>query len=198
MQTMQRCKLFLCFLNKGKRGHFFSRIPEHGVESVHYLPNYSPFTSGRDECWPACTESSLVWICSYTNAARMAKRCFSFCGQRWATFCGKCSWKEHSPWHLVKEASKVTLLMPLVKTQIKHYQGRGERHGERSLWFTLDTRKYHFLNKMFCMLHLLETVTFYFTATTLTRHLSTSEGITGALTSSTPQCICAPTPMRTV
>ena len=45
--------------------------------------------------------------------------------KHWPTFCGKCSWKEHSPWHLVKEASKVTLLMPLVKNQIKHYQGSG-------------------------------------------------------------------------
>lgn len=97
--------------------------------------------------------------------------------KHWPTFCGKCSWKEHSPWHLVKEACKVTLLMPLVKNQIKHYQGSGGGGTQRkpSLWFTLDTRKYHFLNRVF--LHLLETVTFYFITATLNRHSSTSEGI---------------------
>lgn len=45
--------------------------------------------------------------------------------QQWATFCGKCSWTEHSPWHLVKEISKVSLLMPLVGNQTKHYQVQG-------------------------------------------------------------------------
>lgn len=37
------------------------------------------------------------------------------CLKHWTTFCGRCSWKEHGPWHLVKEVSKVKLLMPLVK-----------------------------------------------------------------------------------
>lgn len=45
------------------------------------------------------------------------------CLKHWTTFRGKCSWKEHGPWHLVKEVSKVKLLMPLVKI----FQWRGNK-----------------------------------------------------------------------
>lgn len=41
--------------------------------------------------------------------------------------CGKCSWTEHGPWHLVQEASKVMLLIPLV----------GNNHGETHRVFPL-------------------------------------------------------------
>ena len=105
--------------------------------------------------------------------------------------CGKCSWTEHGPWHLEKGASKVTLLMPLVKKQIKHYQGSEETHGQRCLGFALDTCRYPVLNRMYYMCCTCwETLTFHFTDATLNGRSSASEGITGTPVSSTPQCIC--------
>lgn len=99
--------------------------------------------------------------------------------QTLGNLCGKCSWKEHSPWHLVKEAAKVRLLIPLVKKQIKHYQGSEETHRKCSLWFTLDTCKYHFLNRIYVCCTCWKHWPFISPAATLNRRSSTSESIMG-------------------
>lgn len=139
--------------------HFFGQIPKRHIESIHYLPDYCAtvvMLTSLHECkqcknvpWHRCSEDG-----------------WTLCSEQWATFVEKCSREEHGPWHLVKEASKVTLLIPLVKNQIKHYQGSEETHRQCCLWFALDTFKYHFKKKkktqMCRELHLLENADLWF------------------------------------
>lgn len=114
-------KTFLHWLTEHKTLSGPDSWTRHGAR-VLFTQLLTSFPSSRDKPWPLCMKWDLLRVDSHADAKRMGERCF----RRWTTFSGKCSWKEHSPWHLVKETSKVRLLTPLVKKPNETLSGAKE------------------------------------------------------------------------